>query len=128
MLPFSVNLRPGTAVSEQLLAAFHRALANGQLRDGDAFPSVRAISRDLKISPTTAHKVVTHLKDRGFLVSLPGIGMQVVAPDLAPAAERLALLEPAAADLLRRAEELSLSATDLATLLENLEQSKSDTT
>ena len=118
MLPFTIQLKPGKPVFEQLIEAFHRALANGQLRDGDPFPSVRSLSRELKISPTTAHKVVAQLKDRGFLVSRPGVGMQVTAPTLPDKSARLKLLEKDANNLLKQARDLNLSPEDLKNLID----------
>ena len=118
MLPFPIQIKPGKPVFEQLIEAFHRALASGQVRDGDAFPSVRSLSRELKISPTTAHKVVAHLKDRGFLVSLPGVGMQVAAPTLPDKKARLKLLERDVNNLLKLARDLKLSSEDLKSLID----------
>lgn len=120
MLPFSIQLKPGKPVFDQLVQAFHRALASGQLRDGDAFPSVRAMSRELKISPTTAHKVVAHLKDRGFLVSLPGVGMLIAAPNLPDKQERLKLIEADATALIQQARDLKLSTADIEALIHRL--------
>ena len=51
MLPFSVSLRSGTPIHEQLVFAVRRAVVTGQLRPGDPFPSVRALSVALKINP-----------------------------------------------------------------------------
>lgn len=120
MLPFSIQLKPGKPVFDQLVEAFHRALASGQLRDGDAFPSIRNLSRELKISPTTAHKVVAHLKDRGFLISQPGVGTLVTAPTLPEKPDRLRLLEPETQALIQQARDLQLSPDDLATLIRQL--------
>ena len=120
MLPFSIRLRSGKPVFDQLVEAFHRALVNGQLRDGDDFPSVRTLSRELKISPTTAHKVVAHLKDRGFLVSHPGVGMQVSSPTLPELEQRLDLLSPEITALIHQARDLSLSAEDLNARIQQL--------
>lgn len=120
VLPFSIQLRPGRAVFDQLVQAFHEALVSGQLRDGDSFPSVRALSRELKISPTTAHRVVSHLKDRGFLISQPGIGMLVTAPDLPERDERLKILEPELKKIIAQSRDLSLSEKDLTELLNRL--------
>ena len=48
-----------------------------QLRQGDPFPSVRALSKALKINPNTAHKVVQHLIQERWLEVRPGIGTVV---------------------------------------------------
>src|SRR5688572_33386631 len=74
MLPFSISLRPGTPIHEQVVYAVRRAVVTGQLRAGDPFPSVRALSLALKINPNTAHKIVGTLTDEGLLTVRPGIG------------------------------------------------------
>ena len=90
MLPFSLNFQDGIPVSDQIMRAVRKAVLTGQLIPGDAFPSVRAMSQDLKISPTTAHKVVSQLKSAGYLASRPGIGMVVCNPALPEHGERCA--------------------------------------
>jgi GntR family transcriptional regulator len=74
MLPFSVALRPGDAIQEQVVYAVTRAVVSGQLRPGDAFPSVRVLSQELGINPNTAHRIVTVLIADGILVVRPGVG------------------------------------------------------
>ena len=120
MLPFSLKLRDGEPVSDQIVRAAHRALASGELREGDLFPSVRALAQELKISPTTAHKVMQQLKELGFLVSRPGVGMVVRAPSLPPVAQRLALLESSARRFLDEARALHLSLDEATGLLRQL--------
>ena len=70
MLPFTLNFQDGIPVSDQILRAVRKAVLTGQLVAGDPFPSVRAMIQELKISPTTAHKVVSHLKAAGYLAHL----------------------------------------------------------
>src|SRR6218665_903191 len=106
MLPFSFHLQGGEPVSDQIIRAAHRALADGELRPGDLFPSVRTLALDLKISPTTAHKVIAQLSSLGFLVSRPGIGMVVQTPSLPPLETRLDLLTPSARRFLGEARAL----------------------
>ncbi|MEM1085735.1 MAG: GntR family transcriptional regulator [Verrucomicrobiota bacterium] len=125
MLPFFFQLRDGEPVSDQIVRAAHRALANGELREGDLFPSVRALAQELKISPTTAFKVVQELKELGFLISRPGVGMVVQAPKLPPLEQRLGLLEPAARRFLDEARSLHLSAEEIESLLRKLNQDQS---
>ena len=120
MLPFSFQLRDGSPISDQIVRAAHRALANGELREGDLFPSMRGLAQELKISPTTAFKVVQELKDLGFLVSRPGVGMVVQAPSLPPLEQRLALLEPAARRFLDEARAMHLTTEEIESLLRQL--------
>ena len=63
MLPFVVQIKDGVPVSDQITQAVRKAMLTGQLASGDEFPSVRALSQELRISPTTAHKVVSQLKE-----------------------------------------------------------------
>ena len=56
MIPFHVDFRPGATIYEQVVYAAKKAMMAGQLRPGDAFPSVRTLSRELKINPNTAHR------------------------------------------------------------------------
>ena len=61
MIPFRLSFKPGVALYEQVVYAARKAVISGQMRPGDAFPSVRALSTALKINPNTAHKAITHL-------------------------------------------------------------------
>ncbi len=82
MIPFRLTFQPGLSLYEQVVYAAKKAVVSGQLRPGDAFPSVRALSTALKINPNTAHKVVTHLIAEGMLEARPGIGTVVAeAPE-----------------------------------------------
>ncbi len=80
VLPFRVALVPGIPVYEQLVAAVTRAIVCGDLKPGDAFPSVRALSQALRINPNTAQKAVTQLTALGLLHVHPGIGTRVAHP------------------------------------------------
>jgi GntR family transcriptional regulator len=82
MVPFRVGFRTGVSLFEQVVYASIKAMVSGQLRPGDPFPSVRALSKELKINPNTAHKIVAHLVNEGLLETRPGIGTVVaVLPD-----------------------------------------------
>ena len=71
MLPFTVEFRPGEPVYEQVMYAVKKAIVLGQLGPGDRFPSVRALSQELRINPNTAHKIVAALTSdgKGFSVT-----------------------------------------------------------
>jgi GntR family transcriptional regulator len=117
MLPFIVQIEDGLPVSDQILQAVRKAMLTGQLVAGDEFPSVRLLSQELRISPTTAHKVVAALKDGGYLASRPGIGMVVTVPTLPAHDERLEHLQPMCASLLKEAGDLHLKFDDVVSAL-----------
>ncbi len=118
MLPFSVELKSGLPVAEQILFAVKKAVISGQLRAGEKFPSVRQLSQELKVNPNTAHKVVAALVQEGVLLTTPAVG-SVVAPrkESGSRRERTALL---AADLERLAVEGRKLGLDLADLQDAL--------
>ena len=113
MLPFSATIRPGLSVHEQVVFAVKKAMVSGRLRPGDEFPSVRALSRELRINPNTAHKVVATLTADGLLEVRPGIGTFVVGRTASSAADRRALLREDVERLVVEARHLSLDVEDV---------------
>lgn len=128
MLPFTITLTTGEAAYEQILSAVRKALYTGQLRDGDSFPSVRVLSQELRISPTTAHKVVAMLKTEGLLAARPGVGMVVTAAELPGIKERQAMIAGGAYKLACTAQELSLNLNQIIeTLTEQWHEAQGET-
>ncbi len=113
MIPFRVQLRPGVSLFEQIVYAATRAMVSGQMRPGDAFPSVRALSRELKINPNTAHKVVAHLVAEGLLETRPGIGTVVAALPDSTRKERTRLLGHEIEELVVEAKRLSIAREEM---------------
>ncbi len=113
MLPFTVRFRAGLSVSEQVLYAVRKAIAMGQLRPGDAFPSVRVLSQELRINPNTAHKVVAALVAEGSLEVRPGLGTAVAAAPAPSKALRRQLLGDDVERLVVDAKMLSLDLIDV---------------
>lgn len=118
MIPFRVTLRPGGTIHEQVIFAATKAMVSGQLRPGDAFPSVRALSRELKINPNTAHKVIAQLISAGLLEVRPGVGTIVsVRPDVSRA-EKTGLLENQLEELVVEGKRLGVELQDIQEAIE----------
>src|SRR5271167_911339 len=109
MLPFRLQFRPGISLFEQVVYASKRAMVSGQLRPGDTFPSVRALSKELKINPNTAAKIVAHLIGEGLLENRPGIGTVVAPLPDATRKERSQLLNREIEELVVEAKHLGIS-------------------
>jgi len=92
MIPFHVEFKPGAPIYEQVVYAATKSIISGQLRPGDEFPSVRALSKQLKINPNTAHKVVARLADVGLIEIRPGSVAIVAKLTPATKAQRTNLL------------------------------------
>jgi GntR family transcriptional regulator len=109
MLPFSIDLKAGLPVAEQILFAVKKAVVGGQLAAGDKFPSVRVLSQELKINPNTAHKVIAALVTEGVLVTTPAIGSIVAEREPGGRKERAELLGAELEWLVVEAKKLGLS-------------------
>lgn len=92
MVPFKVKLTTGLSIFEQVYFAATKAILAGELKPGEAFPSVRTLALELKIHPNTAHKVVQHLVHERWLMVQPGVGTLVAPPPKARSGDRKRLL------------------------------------
>ena len=117
MIPFRVTFRAGVSLFEQVVYASTKAMVSGQLRPGDPFPSVRALSKELKINPNTAHKIVAHLVNEGLLETRPGIGTVVAALPDSTRKERTQLLGHEIEELVVEAKRLGI---ELAEMLDSI--------
>jgi GntR family transcriptional regulator len=117
VIPFRLTFQPGVALYEQVVYAARKAVISGQMRPGDPFPSVRTLSKALKINPNTAHKVITHLINEGLLEVRPGTGTVVAQPARSTAAERARLLDGDLERLVVAARKLGLKEDDVVDAL-----------
>jgi DNA-binding transcriptional regulator YhcF (GntR family) len=118
VIPFQVDFRPGVSIHEQIVYAAKKAMISGQMRTGDPFPSVRVLSRELKVNPNTAHKVVATLTTAGLLETQPGIGTVVAARPEARSSERTQLLGPEIEQLVVEAKKLGIGMDDVMASIE----------
>ncbi len=113
MLPFTLILRTGLSVHEQVIYAVKKAIVSGRLQPGDTFPSVRVISRELRVNPNTAHKAVAALVTDGLLEVKPGVGTIVAKSSASTASQRRGLLREDVERLVVEARRLNLDAQDV---------------
>ena len=120
MVPFKLKLIPGESIFDQVVFAATRSILAGEMKAGEAFPSVRALALDLKIHPNTAHKVVQHLIQERWLMVQPGVGTLVAPPPKARAGDRRRLLED-------EVEKLVVEAMRVGAGLDEVQQAVEDT-
>jgi GntR family transcriptional regulator len=113
MIPFRLTFQPGTSLCEQAVYAVKRAIVAGKLRPGDPFPSVRTLSKELRINPNTAHKVVTQLVREGLLEVQVGQGTVVSTRPTPGASERSRLLREEMEKLVVEAKKLGMELDDV---------------
>ncbi len=118
MLPFNVQIKPGSPAYEQVVYAVQKALITGKLKPGDRFPSVRQLSQELRINPNTAHKIVAHLTAERLLQVEPGIGTVVQKIPAGSSQDKSVLLNKDLERLVVEAKRLSLGLSEVTRALE----------
>ncbi len=66
-------------IYEQIVDQVKLLIRNGELKENDHLPSVRALSKELKISALTVKKAYDALETEGFTVTVHGKGTYVAA-------------------------------------------------
>ena len=61
-------------IYEQIVRQVKEQILRGELREGDALPSMRLLARDLRISVITTKRAYEELERDGFLTTVPGKG------------------------------------------------------
>ena len=61
-------------IYEQIMAQLKRQIASGELHEGQALPSIRALARDLGISVITTKRAYQELERDGFIETVTGKG------------------------------------------------------
>ena len=94
----------GTPIYEQITQQMKGLILRGELREGEALPSMRLLAKELRISVITTKRAYEELEREGFLENVPGKGC-FVAP------QNRELLREAQ---LRRVEDILTQAVDEA--------------
>ena len=66
-------------IYEQIIAQIKAEVIEGRMTAGDALPSVRTLSRELKISALTVKKAYDNLEEEGLIVTVHGKGSFIAA-------------------------------------------------
>src|SRR3954471_10497611 len=71
----------GVPLYQQIKEQVGTAVLSGELAEGAALPSVRALARDLRISVITTTRAYAELAAEGFIATVPGKGAYVLPLD-----------------------------------------------
>ena len=61
-----INTSLMVPIYEQIVDQIKKLIRNGELKENDALPSVRALSKELRISALTVKKAYDHLENEGI--------------------------------------------------------------
>lgn len=74
-----INSSSMVPIYEQIVDQVKTLIRNGELKEQQILPSVRTLSKDLKISALTVKKAYDSLEEEGFAVTIHGKGTYVAA-------------------------------------------------
>ena len=74
-----INNSSMVPIYEQIVDRIKTLIRNRELKEGDVLPSVRVLSKELKISALTVKKAYDSLEEEGFTVTVHGKGTYVTA-------------------------------------------------
>ncbi len=69
-------------IYEQITAQIKKNIINGNLKEGEALPSMRTLAKELKISVITTKRAYEELESAGFIVTVMGKGSFVAKKNL----------------------------------------------
>jgi len=71
---FQINFKSGKPAYLQLVDQVKAAAASGNLRAGDALPSIRPLAEELRLNRNTVAKAYAELENQGVIETAPGKG------------------------------------------------------
>lgn len=74
-----INTSSMIPIYEQIMEQIKVMIRKGELKENDSLPSVRTLSKELKISALTVKKAYDYLEQEGFTVTVHGKGTYVAA-------------------------------------------------
>lgn len=106
-------------IYEQIVDQIKRLIRHGELKENDTLPSVRTLSKELKISALTVKKAYDSLETEGFTVTVHGKGTYVAAANAALLLEEQKKELEAALELaVRKGRRYGISDEDIRSLFE----------
>ena len=71
---FHINFKSGMPAYLQLVDQVKAAAASGELKPGEALPSIRPLAEELRLNRNTVAKAYSELENLGVIETLPGRG------------------------------------------------------
>ena len=108
----------GKPIYEQITSQIKQKIMQGELKEGDALPSMRLLAKDLHISVITTKRAYEDLERDGFITTVVGKGSFVASTDSEFLREEQ--LRTAEAHLTQAVRAARLGGIDIEELVEEL--------
>ena len=106
-------------IYEQIYSQIKGSIVSGEISEGDALPSIRALAKDLRISVITTTRAYDELERDGFINSVPGKGFYVAEKNLELVREEhLKQIEQFLSEIVLLAAPCGLSKRELSDMLD----------
>ncbi len=110
-----------TPIYEQIKNTIINQILSGELEEGEALPSIRALAFDIKISVMTIKKAYDELEQEGYIVSRQGKGTFVASINTELAKEQAKKkIEEHIISLIEIADQFSISKEEVIDLIQFL--------
>ena len=122
-MSININILPqGTlAIYEQIIMQLKNAIVTGELKSGEALPSIRALAADLQVSVITTKRAYEELEKEGLIRSVAGKGFYVCEYNTDYLKEKqLMMIEKRTQEIIYEAKNAGLSCDDLVDMIRTL--------
>ncbi len=115
-------LSQGTlAIYEQIVNQLKSAVVTGELKAGEALPSIRALAAELGVSVITTKRAYEELEKEGLIRSVAGKGFYVCEYNTDYLREKqLMMIESRLGEIIREAKQAGLTSSELTDMVETL--------
>ena len=114
-----INSSSMVPIYEQIVDQFKAQIISGELKEDDNLPSVRTLSKELRISALTVKKAYDSLEQEGFTVTIHGKGTYVAAANKEMMMEENRReVEEELTEVIRKAKRYGLPEEDIREMLE----------
>lgn len=126
-MSININILPqGTlAIYEQIIMQLKNAIVTGELKSGEALPSIRALAADLQVSVITTKRAYEELEKEGLIRSVAGKGFYVCEYNTDYLKEKqFMMIEKRTQEIIYEAKNSGLSCDDLVDMIRTLYEEK----
>lgn len=114
-----INSSSMVPIYEQIVDQVKAQIISGELKEDDNLPSVRTLSKELRISALTVKKAYDSLEQEGFTVTIHGKGTYVDAANKEMMMEEYRReVEEELTEVIRKAKRYGLPEEDIREMLE----------
>ena len=109
------------AIYEQIVNQLKNAIVTGELKEGEALPSIRGLASDLQVSVITTKRAYEELEKEGLIRSVSGKGFYVCEYNTDYLREKqLMMLERRLGEIIAEAKQAGLSCDELKEMIDTL--------